>query len=64
MNESLARASVIRYLLKHDTGGKTASDKHSELESYIPALVDFYNNAAKESESLFEIKAEPTRTHC
>jgi hypothetical protein len=84
MNEALVRASVIRYLLKHNPDGKAAkyqliSDfgrgffwmkdlvetlgayeknrgKYPTLESYIPVLIDFYNEIAKESESMFEIK--------
>jgi hypothetical protein len=84
MNESLVRASVIRYLLKHNPGGKEARyqlisdfgrgffwmkglvetlgvyetnrDKYPTLESYIPVLVEFYKNVAKESETMFEIK--------
>jgi len=84
MNEALVRASVIRYLLKHNSDGKAAKNqlisefgrgffwmkglveslgvyeknriRYPTLESYMPALADYYNKVAKESESMFEIK--------
>jgi hypothetical protein len=84
MNEALVRASVIRYLLKHQPDGKAARyqlisdfgrgffwmkslveslgvyeknrNAYPTLESYMPALITFYNEKAKETELMFEIK--------
>lgn len=84
MNEALVRASVVRYMLKHNPNSKTAKNqlmsefgkgffwikglveslgvyeknrsKYPALQSYMPALIVFYNQVAKESESMFEIK--------
>lgn len=84
MNEALVRASVIRYILKHNPDGKAAKsqlisefgkgffwikglveslgvyeknrNKYPTLQSYMPILITFYNEVAKESELMFEIK--------
>lgn len=84
MNEALVRASVIRYMLKHNPDGKAAKNQlisefgngffwmkglveslgfyeknrntYPTLESYMPVLINLYNDVAKESETMFEIK--------
>jgi len=83
MCEALVRASVIRYLLKHDSYNsarnqliqeygngfywikdlvnvlhdyETNREKYPTLENFMPVIVDFYNNVAKENETRYEIK--------
>jgi hypothetical protein len=81
--ESLVRASVVRYMLKHNSYNSAKSQlisevgngfywmkdlvdllydyehdraKYPTLESFMPQIIQFYNEVAKESETMYEIK--------
>jgi hypothetical protein len=81
-NEALVRASVIRYMIKHDDGTKAweqetvtqisngfiwigelvdllgkyenARDQYPTLESFMPRIIEFYDNLAKNKKELFD----------